>query len=299
MIFVILVLLAVLLVQHLRLHLQILRWSADLEGTESGSNLTLTASFRSRSCKRLCRAFNRRLAQEQSAAVSQQRAAQELKYTISCISHDIRTPLAGAAGYVELLLRTDDREKAAAYLSVVSRRLSDLEKLLDELFLYTKLALPEFTVSCAPVAPYPVLCRVLASYYDRVQEAGAKLTVDFPEPSVRVNGSEDALTRIFTNLLQNALVHGRSDGLFIRITQDGPSVTFSNPLPDRELPDVSRLFDRFYQADPSRHKKSSGLGLSIVRQLARKMGGDAFASLNKETLSVTVALPRAQAEEKS
>ena len=67
--------------------------------------------------------------------------SRELKFTISCVSHDIRTPLTGAAGYLQLLENISDMDMQKNYLAIVRRRLEDLEGLLEELFLFTKLSM--------------------------------------------------------------------------------------------------------------------------------------------------------------
>ena len=83
--------------------------------------------------RRLCRAVNARLESGRKLRQETLRGEQELKYTKACISHDIRTPLAGALGYLQLLEAEPDRREE--YLAIVKRRLGELEGLLDELFL--------------------------------------------------------------------------------------------------------------------------------------------------------------------
>ncbi|RGT73588.1 sensor histidine kinase [Mediterraneibacter massiliensis] len=275
-----------LLFDLLRIRLQLKRWAEEIEETETGSNLRLSLSVRTPSLKRLCRAFNARLSQEQKAYIQQQTAGKDLKYTISCISHDIRTPLTGVSGYVELLNQTTDKEKAAHYIQIIQKRLQDLESLLDELFLYTKLTQEEYVPDLKSVAPYPILCDLLASFYDRIASAGFRLNLHYPQEALTVCGNEDSIRRIFSNLLKNALAYGTDT---ISIDQKGTSITFSNSLPKGAKIDTDRLFERFYRADAARHSTGSGLGLSIVEHLTRKMGGQVSAYLCENTLHITVS----------
>lgn len=283
---------AVLLLTLVRIHLQLKRWAQDLEETEPGSNLRLTTSLRTPGFLRVIRAFNRRLSREQETAISQQKAADELKYTISCISHDIRTPLTGACGYLELLKSSGDSQKSTQYLDIIRRRLKDLEGLLDELFLYTKLTQEEYELNLSQIHPYPVLCDLLASFYNSIQSAGLSLSLSFPDETLSILANEEALYRVFSNLLKNAVSYGEGT---LSIVQEDASITFSNDLPEGETPDVNSLFDRFYKADKSRHAKGSGLGLSIVRSLTEKMGGQVFASIREGALHITVSFSQIQA----
>nr|WP_300863498.1 ATP-binding protein [uncultured Acetatifactor sp.] len=83
-------------------------------------------------------------------------------------------------------------------------------------------------------------------------------------------------------------MHGTGD---ISILQTGNRIAFENPIPEGNPPNPEQLFDRFYKSDPSRRKGSSGLGLFIVRELMRKMGGDAEAGLEGGALRITLCFP--------
>lgn len=296
-----------------RIHLQIRKWTEELEETETGSNLRLTLSVRTPGFKRLCRAFNTRLAKEQKAYAKQQAAGKELKYTISCISHDIRTPLTGACGYVELLKRSlgyttthahqdsgpqrirhaNDPQKAEYYLNIIQNRLKDLETLLDELFLYTKVTQEEYELHLTSIAPYPILCDLLASFYDRIAYAGLLLDLQYPQESLLVYGNEEGIRRVFSNLLKNALTYGEQT---LSIVQEGASLTFANFVPTGIQIDTERLFERFYKADTARHSTGSGLGLSIVEHLMQKMGGTVSARLSENILKITISFCQTPAQ---
>ena len=112
--------------------------------------------------------------------------------------------------------------------------------------------------------------------------------MSFETEGFRVMADQEALRRVFLNLITNALVHGTGD---ISILQTGNRIAFENPIPEGNPPNPEQLFDRFYKSDPSRRKGSSGLGLFIVRELMRKMGGDAEASLEGGALRITLCFP--------
>ena len=115
---------------------QLLEMARVLEETPAESNLRLTVRMAGAAPRRLCQAVNARLEEGRRLRLETQKRERELKYTMACISHDIRTPLAGAMGYLQLLDGDPDRQ--ADDLSIVNKRLEELDGLLEELFLYTR-----------------------------------------------------------------------------------------------------------------------------------------------------------------
>lgn len=112
---------------------QMLEMARVLEETPVESNVCLTVRMESAAARRLCRAMNQRLEAGRQLRQETLQGARELKYTMACLSHDIRTPLAGALGYLQLL--EGEPERQADYLGIVRKRLEELEELLDSLFL--------------------------------------------------------------------------------------------------------------------------------------------------------------------
>ena len=82
---------------------QLLEMARILDETPAESNLCLTVQMSGRAPRRLCQAVNARLEEGRRLRLETLKGEQELKYTMACISHDIRTPLAGAMGYLQLL----------------------------------------------------------------------------------------------------------------------------------------------------------------------------------------------------
>lgn len=128
---------------------QLKDWAEQLEETDENSNLRLGTSVRSRAFLRCCRAMNHRLENGQQARIRLENMSRELKYTVSCVSHDIRTPLTGAMGYLQLLENTPDAARQKEYISIIRRRMEDLEGLLEELFLFSKLSNEEYSIECS------------------------------------------------------------------------------------------------------------------------------------------------------
>ena len=100
---------------------QMLEMARMLEETPAESNLRLTVRMSGGAPRRLCRAVNARLEAGRRLHLEALRRERELKYTMACISHDIRTPLAGAMGYLQLLEGGPERQEE--YLRIVEKLL--------------------------------------------------------------------------------------------------------------------------------------------------------------------------------
>ena len=263
---------------------QLLEMARVLEETPPESNLRLTVRMPGAAPRGLCRAINKRLEEGRQLRLETQKREQELKYTMACISHDIRTPLAGAMGYLQLLEGEPDRQ--AEYLGIVQKRLGELEELLEELFLYTRLQGGSLPLECGEMAALPPLWDALAEFYPQLEAAGVEPELRFDREDMKVWASPEALGRVYRNLIANALRHG-GGGLVIS-GRDG-AICFSNPLPPDSRPDPEHLFDRFYQSNPALAKGGAGLGLSIVRVLMERMGGQVSAQITGDILEITLS----------
>ena len=260
---------------------QLLEMARTLEETPAESNLRLTVRMSGEAPRRLCRAVNRRLEEGRQLRLETSRREQELKYTMACISHDIRTPLAGAMGYLQLLEGEPDRQ--AEYLGIVCKRLEELDGLLEELFLYTRLQGGSLPLECGKMAALPPLWDALAEFYPQLEAAGVEPELRFDREDMAVWASPEALGRVYRNLIANALRHG-GGGLTVS-GQDGV-VCFSNRLLPDSAPEPEHLFDRFYQGSPARSQGGAGLGLSIVRELMEQMDGRVSAHITGDILEI-------------
>ncbi len=267
---------------------QLLEMARTLEETPPESNLRLTVGMSGKAPRRLCQAVNRRLEEGRQLRLETSKREQELKYTMACISHDIRTPLAGAMGYLQLL--EEDPERQAEYLGIVKKRLEELEALLEELFLYTRMQDASLPLECGPMAALPPLWEALAEFYPQLEAAGVEPELRFDREDMAVRANPEALGRVYRNLIANALRHGGGE---LTISGRNGEICFSNALPPGPRPDPEHLFDRFYQSSLARAKGGAGLGLSIVRELMERMGGQVSARISGNTLEIRLTFPQA------
>lgn len=287
--FVLTLLCIVLFLSYIRVWSDIRALTMQLEEIERGSHMELAVNSRGKALLTLCRMLNRVLMQKDKNHARYEKTQKLLKQNITGLAHDIRTPLTGASGYMQLARECEmtDNDKRDHYLQAAESRLSELEDMLEEMFLYTKLTGEDFTLSMKKIQVLPILSNCLLGLYTRFEEKGVSPDICFTDETFSVMADEEALRRIFFNLIQNALIHGAGD---ILITQKGDSLLFENVLPEDAVPVPERMFDMFYKGESARRKGSSGLGLFIVKELMTRMDGEVKAELNADEKRLQIGL---------
>lgn len=275
------------------LHMREVKHLSDqLEQLNAGSHMELSSKTRNPRFIALYTMLNRLMADTQKKELHYTRSQNRLKQTISSIAHDIRTPLTSAAGYVQMLKDCTTSEKQLRYEHIIEQRIEELKDMLEELFLYTKLTSEEYSPECTATAVFPILSDCMLSLYHIFSEKEVEPDIHFENEAFVIYATPEILGRIFRNLINNALLHG--DG-GLSIIQSGSSISFCNKVKHTDSLELDRLFERFYKADRSRRKGSSGLGLSIVKELADKIGANISASLDNEnvlTITLTFSCPK-------
>lgn len=223
----------------------------------------------------LAQAVDLHLDAERSRALERIHAEENFREELSALSHDIRTPLAGAAGYLQLAQRASDPAASARYLERADERLSAMRALVDDLFAYARATDPSFSPERAPVEMERVVAQVLAAHYEEFSARGWEPTVELAEvPPVLAN--EEACARVVENLVVNALSHGSgAPCITLCAGEKDVRLVVENPVSaeDAARLDTARLASRFYQGDPSRTTPGTGLGLAVARALAQAQGG--------------------------
>lgn len=276
----------VLLIFYVQMRRAVCVICAQLDEIERGSHIELTADSRQKLLLALCGKLNRILAEKDKRYRQHEKAEKQLKQNITSLAHDIRTPLTGAFGYVQMAQECGEAGRRDHYLIAAGNRMSELESMLEELFLYAKLTNEEFTLSVKKIQALPLLGSCLLSLYSRFEEMGVAPETSFEEEGFWVWADEEALRRIFLNLIQNALSHGMGG---ICIVQRENSLFFENSVSTDCSLNPELVFDRFYKADSARGKGSSGLGLFIVKELMERMGGSVRAEKKDGMFRVELA----------
>ena len=115
--------------------------------------------------------------------------------------------------------------------------------------------------------------------------------ISLPENEIIVSANEIGLKRVFQNVIKNILEHGKDK--FLLTTEENEkyiSIEFHNIFDEENPIDLSMVFERFYKADQARTHISTGLGLSIAKELVEKMGGTISASSVEGEFIITIMM---------
>lgn len=228
---------------------------------------------------------------------------QRLKNVMAGISHDFRTPLTAARGYLQLLdkkgaIGTDERK----YYNIIIEKMDYLAMLSDAFFSVSKIEAGGEDIELHQVNITNLLTETLLGQYPWIEENGIRLTADIPEQDIYVMSNEDCLMRIFNNIFSNARKYAETS-LSISLKQADPEdknntsdknnkynknnyiLTFENDMELRDEIYSGRVLEAFYRGS-SRTSEGSGLGLYIVEQLAVRMNHRVEVEINKNIFKI-------------
>ena len=254
---------------------------------EEETNTLLSIPSRDRAMRSLAASLNGQLRLLRQERQRCQAGDRTLKEAVRGVSHDLRTPLTAISGYLDLLEREEKSLAAERYLALVRERTDHLAELTDSFFRYSMGRSPEAPGPVGDVCLNRALEESLAAWYAVLTRRGIVPEVSMPERQVVRRLDSAALSRIFGNILSNAVKYSAGD-LRAELTEDG-TVTFANSAPGMTSVLAEKLFDRYFTVETGRG--STGLGLSIARQLAEEMGGTVTAACEDEILCVRVRFP--------
>ena len=130
------------------------------------------------------------------------------------------------------------------------------------------------------------------AFYNDFTDRNFDMTVELAEHLPPVQADNGGVLRVFTNLIRNALDHGRGK-MTVRLWQEGERVVslFANETDELTAEDLPHIFDRFFTSDKMRTGRNTGLGLAIVKTLAEQMGCQLTAELTDGMFAIRVQWP--------
>ena len=254
------------------------------EHLSSDTNQLITVSSSDKHVRHLASEIARQLIELRRQRRQYISGDRELKEAVTNISHDLRTPLTAICGYLELLEAEEMTDNTRRYVEQISNRTEALKALTEELFRYSVISSVS-DLSYEKVNVGRVLEDTLISFYGAFEQKNITPNISLPDSVIVRSLDKSALSRIFGNIISNALKY--SDGDFSVIMTETGEITFSNTASELSSVDVGKLFDRFYTVDSAR--KSTGLGLSIAKLLTERMGGHISADYREKTLSIMIS----------
>ena len=237
--------------------------------------------------------INRILAKERDEEKSR-------KEFITCIAHDLRTPLTSVIGYLQLVMakahasRSNEelQIKNEEYVKIAYEKAIRLQGLIEELFSFTKTDSTELRLHLTEIDVVKLMEQLADECYPSLQEAGLVLEFKTSAEAIKIEADGELMARAIANLLTNGIKYGK-DGkkLIIDLYRENENsdlhiriINYGRLIPKK---DIDHIFDKFYRVEESRSLQTggAGLGLAITQNIVELHGG----SVNvKSDLSGTV-----------
>lgn len=218
---------------------------------------------------------------------------------ITSVAHDLRTPLTSIIGYLDLVQGENKipSDVKRHYVEIAYTKSKRLEKLIEDLFAYTKFSSGEVALECNEIDMVKFMEQLAEEFYPSFQENGLQYEFTTNTTSVLINGDGNLLARAFANLIDNAIKYGR-DGKSVQIdilaeltTIDISVVNYGKLIPEKDL---EAIFERFYRLEESRSSETggTGLGLAIAKNIIEMHGGSINARSDHNGTVFSVTLPK-------
>lgn len=256
------------------------------EKLAADTNTLISISSRDVCIRRLACEINDSLKELRQKRHRYQQGDLELKEAITSISHDLRTPLTAISGYLDLLKEEEQSDNIRRYLAQIRNRTEALTALTEELFRYS-IVMASSELKPGSMDMVQALEESLLSFYALMQEKNIQPKIKLPEAPLFCRLDADAVSRIFSNIISNAIKY--SEGDFSVTMDEAGYITFANTATGLDAITVGRLFDRFFTVEASRN--STGLGLSIAKTLTERMGGHIKAVCQNDRLQISLYFP--------
>ena len=252
------------------------------------TNTMIDLPSRDKDMQSLANSINTELKKLKNDRHRYQQGDTELKNAVTNISHDLRTPLTAICGYLDMLDHEEQTENSQRYLRIIRGRTEIMKQLTEELFRYSVFTTVSNGTSSEPVILNSMLEDSLSAFYTALKQSRITPSVSLPDQKVQRLLNRNALSRIFANIIGNAVKYSDGD-LEITLSEEG-EVCFSNHADKLDEIQVGRLFDRFYTVETA-SSGATGLGLSIARALTEQMGGSISAQYTDGIITVKVFFP--------
>lgn len=291
-IIIILIIVIIILLTYLFLyHNEVKHISKEIDNIKDlDSNTLIHSKYNLKNINNLIYKINNLLTQSKNIKIDYGNKNKSLMKMMTNISHDLRTPLTSALGYIDIILKTDlSEEEKKKDLITIEKRLRRLEELISSFFEFSKIISTNKQPVLEKINLTSVLEESVIVFYDDYKKNNREILLDCNQRKIIINSNKMLLTRIFENLIGNAYKHSNSD-LNIKVEiENKVKIIFSNELLDNDV-DIDRIFDEFYTVDISRTKEGTGLGLAIAKEFTKQLNGNIYAEKHNNQLKIIIEL---------
>ncbi len=227
------------------------------------------------------------------------------KEFIADVSHELKTPIFAAQGFVHTLLdgAMNDKHVRTRFLKKAAKSLDGLDVLVQDLLTLSQIESGDIKMKFEPLDLLKLCAEVIDQFEEKIEKKRIRLKLVDPQHKLMVHADWQRITQVVTNLVSNA----------INYTPEGGDVTISFEISKKNVTTfiidtgegipqqhISRIFERFYRVDKSRsrEKGGTGLGLAIVKHILEGHGSHTeVESVVDKGSTFSFKLPRAKGDD--
>ena len=253
----------------------------------------------------VCGDFNEMAARLLESVVARQKDERSRKELIAGISHDLRTPLTSIKAYVEGLEQgvASTLEARKRYINTIKNKTGDLEHIIDNLFLFSKLDTGEFPYYVERTDLASAVSEIVDGLKEEYENRGLDISSAPPRGRPYADIDVTQIRNVIINIFENSVKYkNKARGkIIVSVSEEEgaasrgtASIALSDDGPGVPEEALSKLFDVFYRSDESRNDpgKGSGLGLAIVAKIVGHFGGSIeAANVPAGGLSIKMTFP--------
>ncbi len=243
--------------------------------------------------------INNLLERFETLKVNSQNNETSRKQLLSNLSHDIRTPLTSIVGYVDALKDgiVSNEDECKEFYDILSMKTKNLKSLTDQIFNVAKIDSDDLELNFEYIELNEFLKSLIIDFLPSLEKYNIEFVNEIGEDKIVIYSDRIALTRIFENIIKNAIQHGKS-GMILGISTSSFDKNCRVVVWDKGkgIPKDKQqyIFERLFKVDDSRqmNASSSGLGMSIAKKLVLKLNGEInLKSKENELTEFIVELP--------
>ena len=214
------------------------------------------------------------------------------KQFTSDVAHELRTPITTVKIAIDDILKRDDLDKELKEeLMIIQKKNDMMAKMVSELLALSRADQGRLEIKKEKIDLSDLTFMILDSFKEMIKDDDIDLLADI-DPEIYIEADEVLIMRLYNNVLENARKFTKSKiSVALKSSDDKVSISVSDDGIGIKDEDKEKIFDRFYQADTSRNKEGSGLGLSMVKWIAEvhDMSIDVRSTLGEGTTFTFIA----------
>lgn len=251
---------------------------------KSDTNNVITISSADKNIKNFTIYLNNELLELRRQKLQYKNGNQELKKIITNISHDLRTPLTAINGYIDLMQKEYISESHEKYLEIIKKKSSEITELTEQLFEFSKIIDIDMTIEKERCCINEILEETLLSYYTIFKEKNIEPEIYICKEKIYRIINRISIVRIFENILSNIFKYSNKK-FKVELKENG-IIIFSNKAISLDETTVQKIFNRYFSVENA--KESTGIGLSIAKQLVELNNGEILAKYINDTLYIEI-----------